>query len=189
MWLESFLNHNIFYPMKRPSRIERLRIVLNSWFPPGSFSMTLFGTVYTKSSYAAENLGSENDASWNFSKGDLLADVDAINIAGLVQKGLPLSDALEAYYVEGLVERRFSSFISSYGGWYGFISSVYSSVNTYSPLNRILIEKSFSMENVGPRWGIVIGPVIRYNDTSMYINAAKYGFVQVIKKNYEQEKK
>lgn len=59
MWLESFLNHNIFYPMKRPSRIEKLRIILNSWFPPGSFSMTLFGTVYTKSSYAAENLGKE----------------------------------------------------------------------------------------------------------------------------------
>lgn len=53
MWLELFLIHKIFYLMKKPSKIDKLKVVLNSWFPPGNFSIILFGTVFTKSSYVA----------------------------------------------------------------------------------------------------------------------------------------
>lgn len=55
----------------------------------------------------------------SFSTSDLLADIDAVNIANMIRGNskLHLSDAIEKYYSKsGEVNRRFSEFIESFGG-------------------------------------------------------------------------
>ncbi|MGG2973077.1 hypothetical protein [Geobacillus stearothermophilus] len=55
----------------------------------------------------------------SFSTPDILADVDAVNIANMLKENpkLLLSDAIEKYYSKsGDVNRRFSEFIESFGG-------------------------------------------------------------------------
>jgi RHS repeat-associated protein len=87
--------------------------------------------------FAAEHIGSTSEFSESFSKTDLLADVDARNIAVLVkQKGMSVADAIGKYYLGGGVQKRFSSFIDSYGGLKKFASIV----NSYetSPLNQFV---------------------------------------------------
>lgn len=67
----------------------------------------------------------------SFSTSDLLADIDAVNIANMIRENskLHLSDAIEKYYSKsGEVNRRFSEFIESFGGKKEFKEAV-NSVN------------------------------------------------------------
>jgi hypothetical protein len=64
----------------------------------------------------------------SFSTPDILADVDAVNIANMLKENpkLLLSDAIEKYYSKsGDVNRRFSEFIESFGGKKEFKEAVY----------------------------------------------------------------
>ena len=63
----------------------------------------------------------------SFSTSDLLADIDAVNIANMIRENskLHLSEAIEKYYLKsGKVNRRFSEFIESFGGKKGFKEAV-----------------------------------------------------------------
>ncbi|QOR84764.1 hypothetical protein IMZ17_02905 [Geobacillus stearothermophilus] len=63
----------------------------------------------------------------SFSRADILADVDAVNIANMMKenKNLLLSDAIKKYYSKsGDVHHRFSEFIESFGGTKKFKESV-----------------------------------------------------------------
>jgi RHS repeat-associated protein len=113
--------------------------------------------------FAAENLGSKSGYNETFSLEDLIADVDARNIAILVkQREMSVTDAIEQYYLSGGVQKRFTSFIKSYGGLNGFASSV----NSYkmSTLNW-----SFNREN------------------RKYREAAQFGLINVVRKMAENE--
>lgn len=57
---------------------------------------------------------------------DILADVDAANIAKMiVDDNMFLSDALIAYYTTSVVNTRYTRFVNSFGAWYDFEADVY----------------------------------------------------------------
>jgi hypothetical protein len=94
-------------------------------------------SIKVLSDFAAKNIATKGKNSESFEANDLLADIDARNVAQLIQSGMNLSDALHSYYMEGGVENRYTSFVESYGGLSGFYSELKS--NNTSLLNIITV--------------------------------------------------
>lgn len=60
----------------------------------------------------------------SFGTGDFYADIDARNIASLINnRGLSLYEAMDRYYKQKDFDR-FGTFIHSYGGWKKFVEKV-----------------------------------------------------------------
>lgn len=98
--------------------LETLRINLSDYFADDDVED--FEAYYQ---YAIETLGS--DVRSYFSKEDMLADVDGVNLADLMRQDLLLSEALMQYYTGPAVANRNQLFVNHYGGQGAFEKEVF----------------------------------------------------------------
>jgi len=139
--------------------------------------------------YARKTIGSLEKS--YFSREDLLADIDGVNIAKLMSDNdLLLSEAINNYYSDGIFTSRYTLFIESFGGEYLFREKVTSLM--YEEIEDRYIEdvefKTYYENLIGLKQLMsLFMNRSNYQVTSEMKEAAIIAFIDIIIENYSIE--
>lgn len=129
--------------------------------------------------YVTENLGQKT--STHFSREDYLADLDGVNIAGLMQsENLLLSEAVICYYDSGDASRREVVFIKNFGDQSDFLRAVNTLVNHSTMTDEHLEDYDITSEQFHSVFELFEDVFMYREAEQMELDVIEQGFIQLI---------